>query len=403
MRIKIMADISIWQYIKIEAKRLFHTLPGFFSALAAMMALAILIFVLAENFLPKALEVTPFRIGLCVEGDDRISDYMRDYISQMESTRDLVEYQEMSRQEIREALRERELTAGIIIPERTVESIMDGSNIPISVLMGESNENTERYLQGRLIRSLTECGAVMIDVPQAETLLLYEMQVENREELGAVLDLFHFGLVLDRENWFEVTEISAFGAMDIKEYYLASGLTLLLIFWGLGSGGFFREQEKNLPLLLERKGILLFCQEGVKQGLYIIWYLVPVLLLSLAWKSGDAIIPGFFCAAMLALQCSFFFQFAPTPAGGIALSGVWGLAGFFGAGGVLPAVFLPKTLTGVCDILPAGVCMELMREAAAGKRGAGRQGTGIALLWCLFFGAGAQLIFCARQRSKKRR
>lgn len=74
MLIKIMADISIWQYIKIEAKRLFHTLPGFFSDLAAMIAFAILIFVLAENFLPKALEVTPFRIGLYVEGDDRISD-----------------------------------------------------------------------------------------------------------------------------------------------------------------------------------------------------------------------------------------------------------------------------------------------------------------------------------------
>lgn len=393
------------QYIKIEIKRFLHTLPGFFLSLAATAFFIVLVIALAKNFLPEALEVNPFRIGLCVEGDNGMSNYVRDYILQLESTKGLIEFREMPQQEMREALRESELTAGIIIPEKTAESVMDGSNIPIRVLMADNTDadNTGHYLQERLIRSLTECGAVMIDVPQAETLILYEMQAENPKELGTKLDLFHLGLVLDRESWFEEREISAFGKADTKEYYMASGLALLLIFWGIGSGSFFREQEKNLPLLLERKGILLFCQEGVKQSLYILWYLVPVLLLSVGLKSGDILVPGFFCAVMLALQCGFFFRLAPTTSGGIALSGIWGLTGFFGAGGVLPAVFLPKTLTEICGILPAGICMEFMRQFIVEKRGAGWRLTGIAFLWCLFFGAGEQLIFYAKQRSKKRR
>lgn len=391
------------QYIKVETKRLLHTLPGFFLSLAGTVLFILLIVILAENFLPEVLEVKPFRIGLCVEGNDRISDYVRDYILQMESTENLVEFQEMSQREVRETLRKGELTAGIVIPEKTVESIMDGSNIPIRVLMEANADNTEHYLQERLISSLIECGAVMIDVPQAETLLLYEMQVENPEELGTLLDLFHLGLALDRESWFEEVKISAFDNADTEEYYLASGLTLLLIFWGLGSGSFFGEQEKSLPLLLERKGISVFCQEGVKQSLYILWYLVPMLLLSVGSKNWDAIIPGFFCASMLALQCSFFLQLSPAPAGGMALSGIWGLIGFFGAGGVLPTVFLPKMLTEVCSVFPAGICMEFLRRLITEKRGAGRQDTGNTILWCVFFGLGGQLIFYTRQRSKMRR
>lgn len=403
------------QYIKIETKRLLHTLPGFLSSLLSTVLLALLILFLAGDFLPEALEVKPFRIGLCVEGSDMMSDYVKNYVQQMESTEDLVEFQEMERGEIEKALQE-ELTACILIPERTAQSIMDGTNIPIQVFMGAGVDNAERYLQKRLLTLLTECGAVMIDVPQAETLLLYEIQVDGLQELGMTLDLFHFGLVMDRENWFEKEMLNAFGSAGLKEYYLAAGLSLVLLFWGLGCGSFFREQG-NLPLLLERRGIPLFFQQGVKQALFIGLYVAPVLLLAAAANVGGGRIPALLstadmgkmmvllllCSAMLALQCSFFFQLAPTAAGGIVCNSIWALAGFFGAGGVLPSVFLPKTVTGICGSLPVGICMELLLQMVTGKGNTGGKTTGIILLWCLLFGLGGQLVFYRKQWSKKRK
>lgn len=391
------------QYIKIEAKRLLHTLPGFLLSLLSTVLLVVLIVFLAGDLLPEALEVKPFRIGLCVEGSDVMSNYVKDYVQQMESTKNLVEFQEMQRQEMETALQEGELTACIFIPERTAESIMDGTNIPIRVWMGAGVDNTERYLQRELLTLLTECGAVMIDVPQAETLLLYEMQVENPAELGMTLDLFHFGVVFDRENWFEREMLSAFGSADMTEYYLAAGMTLLFLLWGLGSGSFFREQEKNLPLLLERRGIPLFFQQGVKQCLFFLLYLVPALGLLCKINVAKGAASVLFCMVMLAMQCSFFFQLAPTTASGIVLNGVWALAGFFGAGGILPSVFLPKTLTGICSVLPAGICMELLLQVMTGKRNAGGNMMGLILLWCFLFGLGGQLVFCGKQWSKKRK
>ncbi len=404
-------------YIRTEIKRLIHTLPGFLSALAGTLFLALFMVLLAQKFLPEVLEVKPFRIGLCVEGDDRMSAYVKEYVQQMESTENLMEFQEMESAEAEEALQNGELAACIIIPEKTAKSIMDGSNIPIRVLTGNGADNAERYMQRRLLKVLMECGAVMIDVPQAETLLLYEWQVENAEELGVTLDLFHFGLVLDREGWFEREEVSAFGNVDIEEYYLAAGGCLLFLFWGLGSGSFFGEQEKNLPLVLARRGISPVFQQGVKQVLYILFYMVPgVLCLLLVENTGSAgqMMQGgaggvgstaiiLLCAAMAALQCGFFFELAPTAAGGIALNSIWSLTGFFGAGGILPAVFLPEALTEVCSHLPAGLCMEALRQMVGGAR---RASGGIAancLFWCLFFGVGGQLVFCGRQWSKGRR
>lgn len=391
----------IRQYIRIERKRLISTLPGVLLSLFTVLLLAVLLFALAQGFLPEALKVKPFRIGLCIEGTEQnmISVYISSAIQQMESIEELVEFEEISLPDMKENqewLEEKELTACIIIPEKTVDSIMNGTNIPIRVVMGRGTDNAERYLQQRLLMLLTECGATLIDVPQAETLLLYEMQVENPEELGRTLDMFHFGLVMAREDWFEKETISAFGNAGLREYYLAAGLTLLLLFWGLGCGSFFETRRVCLPLLFERRGISLLFQRGVRQGLYILWYLAPVFIPVIAGNIGksraEGVLFGVLLAAMLSLQSSFFFEITPTAAGGVVCNSIWGLVGFFGAGGILPAVFLPDFVTKVCDKLPVGICMGMLLQRAGGSE------IRLCLLWCLFFAVAGQFVFYHKQR-----
>lgn len=448
---------QVRQYIKIEAKRFLHILPGFMISLLTAVLLAAFFVFLAGRLLPEALEVKPFQVGLYMEGEDFASAAIREYVNQMESTERLVEFREISSEEIdgirgisgeerrrsselygafdegkgglselwetsgieqgelfeqRESLEEQEtfdqkmqamlereeLTACIIVPERTVQSIMDGTNIPVQVIMSEGVDNTERYLQKRLLTQLTECGATLIDVPQAETLLLYEMQIKDPEEMGRILDLFHLGLVLERENWFEKETVSAFETVEIKEYYLSAGLTLVLLLWGAGVGGFLGTRKDCMMLLLERQGIPLLFQRGVKQFLFFLWYLAPFLVLMILVKDEGLLIPGLLCGVMLTMQYSFFFEAAPTVVAGVIMSVVWGLVGFFGAGGFLPAVFLPGSLTEICGRLPGGICMEVILQSIAGGNGTGGKFIGYGFLWCLIFGAAGQLVFSGKQR-----
>ena len=402
---------QVRQYIKIEAKRFLHILPGFMISLLTAVLLVVFIIFLAGKLLPEALEVKPFQVGLYMEGEDFASAAIREYVSQMESTEGLVEFREISSEEIDgmrgksgeerkiQAMLEREeLTACIIVPERTVQSIMDGTNIPVQVIMSEGVDNTERYLQKRLLAQLTECGVALIDVPQAETLLLYEMQVEDPEEMGRILDLFHLGLVLEREDWFEKETVSAFETVEIKEYYLSAGLTLVLLLWGAGIGGFWETRKDNMMLLLARRGIPLLFQRGVKQFLFFLWYLAPFLVLMILVKDAGLLIPGLLCGVMLTMQYSFFFEAAPTVVAGVIMSVVWGLVGFFGAGGFLPTVFLPGSLTEICGRLPGGICMEVILQSIAGGNGIGGRFIVYGFLWCLIFGAAGQLVFCGKQR-----
>ena len=69
---------NVRYYIRAEAKRLIYTLPGFLAATSGTVLLVLFVIFLAQRFVPEALEVKPFRIGLCVEGDDRMSAYGRD-------------------------------------------------------------------------------------------------------------------------------------------------------------------------------------------------------------------------------------------------------------------------------------------------------------------------------------
>lgn len=397
------------QYIKIEAKRFFHTLPGFFLSLITAVLFAAVIVFLAESILPEVLEVKPFRVGLCMEGEDFAAAYIREYVKQMDSTEGLVEFREIPFEEIAEIwgnseeerqsiLEEEGLTACIIIPEKTAQSIMDGSNIPVRVVMSRGADHTERYLQQRLLTLLTECGVALIDVPQAETLLLYEMQVEEPEEMGRILDLFHFGLVLERDSWFENETVSAFGNVGINEYYMAAGMTLVLLLWGAGIGSFLRTPENGMSVLLKRRGVSSLFQRGVKQTLFFLWYLILFLALMI-WAKDAGLLPFVLtCSIMLTMQCGFFFEVSPTAAAGTMLCVVWGLVGLFGAGGVLPAVFLPETLTEICGRLPAGICLKLLLEIVARKRGADGKMLGFCLLWCVVFGVAGQLVSLVRQR-----
>lgn len=383
-------------YWKTELKRLCHALPGFFLSLAAAVLLCAVLFLAAEKLLPKAIFVNPFQVALCVEGQDRASDYVKEYVQQMESTGGLVEFTEMSREEALQGLENGTLSVCIVIPERTAESIMDGTNIPIQVIMGKGADNTQRYLEQRVIRLLTECGAALIDMPQAETLFLYELQVKEAKELGVTLDLFHFGLVMERESWFEKQEISSFGSASGEEYYLAAGLTLLLLFWGLGFGSYLKGQGEEQALYLKKRGIPLGLQEMTRQIVFFLPYLAAFLGV-LLWKQDMKILPMLFLATLLAaLQCYFLFSLMPVFSGGIFLNGIFAAAGFFGAGGVLPTVFLPEGLTAFCAKLPPGILLSVFLQISTGRNRMNGSLVLAGLLWCIFFMLGGQVLYHLR-------
>ena len=407
-----------------ELKRFIQYSTAFFISLLVTGLLALFLVLLAEGLLPDSLHMQPFKVGLCVEGEDLVSEYIKSYVTSMKSTEGIWEFEVKEKIPTVQQMEEENLAACIIIPERTVDTILSGENIPIQVCFPKHVNNTQWYLQTRLIRGLTKCGATYIDVPQTETILLYEKMADSdmeiKQQLEQVLDVFHFRMVMERENWFLEKTIPKLGAYGLKEYYVSSAAVFILLLCGMGIGGYLCCSSTKEKLLLERNGFSIGRQYGFGRVVYFIPYFLFVVFFIGMLGNGFGSSLGIFgdglgisfgiknvgllllMAVVACLQSAFIFQIFEKASSGVFTLFIWNIVGFICAGGLLPDAFLPEKVTKVASILPQGMLLRNMLAIVVQDEMQIRQGiTGlISWIFVLFF-AGLVLDYVRAWRIKK--
>lgn len=387
-------------YFYTELKRLFQYSAGFFMSLLVAGLLCVVLILLAGGLLPETLQVKPFRVAVCVEGEDLISEYIKSYIQNMKSTEGILEFDVWDETPRPEEMESEELAACIVIPEKTPVSILNGENVPVKIYFPQHVNNTQWYLQTKLIRGLAESGMTYIDVPQTESILLYEIladdEQETKQQLEQIIDLFHLRMVMERESWFQDQTVKKMGAYQFKEYYLASAAVLILLLWGVGIGGYICGQQMQWKLLQKRRGVSLFWQYFYSRVVFCIPYVLfliccigMLIFVNGSTSAGNAI-TGKVCyrlcwmVILAALQSALFFQLFEKTSSGIFALLVWNLAGYVCAGGVLPDAFLPEKVTKAAGFLPQGICMQNMLSIVSQEKGMMGQNLNILIGYSIF-------------------
>ena len=387
-------------YFYTELKRLFQYSAGFFMSLLVAGLLCVVLILLAGGLLPETLQVKPFRVAVCVEGEDLISEYIKSYIQNMKSTEGILEFDVWDEAPRPEEMESEELAACIIIPEKTPVSILNGENVPVKIFFPQHVNNTQWYLQTKLIRGLAESGMTYIDVPQTESILLYEIlsddEQETKQQLEQIIDLFHLRMVMERESWFQDQTVKKMGAYQFKEYYLASAAVLILLLWGVGIGGYICGQQMQWKLLQKRRGVSLFWQYFYSRIVFCIPYVLfliccigMLIFVNGSTSAGNAI-TGKVCyrlcwmVILAALQSALFFQLFEKTSSGIFALLVWNLAGYVCAGGILPDAFLPEKVTKAAGFLPQGICMQNMLSIVSQEKGMMGQNLNILIGYSIF-------------------
>lgn len=387
-------------YFYTELKRLFQYSVGFFMSLLVAGLLCVVLILLAGGLLPETLQVKPFRVAVCVEGEDLISEYIKSYIQNMKSTEGILEFDVWDETPRPEEMESEELAACIIIPEKTPVSILNGENVPVKIFFPQHVNNTQWYLQTKLIRGLAESGMTYIDVPQTESILLYEIlsddEQETKQQLEQIIDLFHLRMVMERESWFQDQTVKKMGAYQFKEYYLASAAVLILLLWGVGIGGYICGQQMQWKLLQKRRGVSLFWQYFYSRVVFCIPYVLfliccigMLIFVNGSTSAGNAI-TGKVCyrlcwmVILAALQSALFFQLFEKTSSGIFALLVWNLAGYVCAGGVLPDAFLPEKVTKAAGFLSQGICMQNMLSIVSQEKGMMGQNLNILIGYSIF-------------------
>lgn len=387
-------------YFYTELKRLFQYSAGFFMSLLVAGLLCVVLILLAGGLLPETLQVKPFQVAVCVEGEDLISEYIKSYIQNMKSTEGILEFDVWDEAPRPEEMESEELAACIIIPEKTPVSILNGENVPVKIFFPQHVNNTQWYLQTKLIRGLAESGMTYIDVPQTESILLYEIladdEQETKQQLEQIIDLFHLRMVMERESWFQDQTVKKMGAYQFKEYYLASAAVLILLLWGVGIGGYICGQQMQWKLLQKRRGVSLFWQYFYSRVVFCIPYVLfliccigMLIFVNGSTSAGNAI-TGKVCyrlcwmVILAALQSALFFQLFEKTSSGIFALLAWNLAGYVCAGGVLPDAFLPEKVTKAAGFLPQGICMQNMLSIVSQEKGMMGQNLNILIGYSIF-------------------
>lgn len=404
--------------ISLEWKRALKVLPLMLAeTLILCVFLGMFLFLCQKLFFTDSfLQRIP--IGFVMEEENKMTELALSYLEGMESISSACEFRKMSPEEGQRALERGEIAALMVLPEEMMEAILDSRNYPVKVYFPRNSS-----LGALLIKELTDAGAGMLSVAQAEIYAAYDMNFSlgNPEELSKLekdINLFNMKFAMARERLIRTQTLQISEEIPLLTHYLASGITLLLMLWGIACGRFLKGDNQAFGRQLLRAGVrrwqwMLAKLSGTLLvlgiGAICIFGLLAVLLPKLGMPGMPGIeagitaagLPGLavmlLCIAALLLFC---YQAAPGRSSGMILIFIITIVIIFVSGGFIPAVFLPESLNSLAKWLPGNAFIQIIASLlGAFDTGSGLQSSLLVLLaWSgLFYLASLLINMCKRE------
>lgn len=404
--------------ISLEWKRALKVLPLMLAeTLILCVFLGMFLFLCQKLFFSDSfLQRIP--IGLVMEEENKMTELALSYLEGMESISSACEFRKISPEEGQRALERGEIAALMVLPEEMMEAILDSRNYPVKVYFPRNSS-----LGALLIKELTDAGAGMLSVAQAEIYAAYDMNFSlgNPEELSKLekdINLFNMKFAMARERLIRTRTLQISEEIPLLTHYLASGITLLLMLWGIACGRFLKGDNQAFGRQLLRAGVrrwqwMLAKLSGTLLVLGIGAICIFGLLAVLRPKLGMPGMPGIeagitaaglpglaimlLCIAALLLFC---YQAAPGRSSGMILIFIITIVIIFVSGGFIPAVFLPESLNSLAKWLPGNAFIQVTASLlGAFDTGSGLQSSLLVLLsWSgLFYLASLLINMCKRE------
>lgn len=354
-------------------------------------------------------------IVVVVREDNMMTRMALNYVENMESTSKFCHFRQTTEQEGFELLKEGEAAALILLPEQLVEGIMNGTNPTVDIYFPKN-----AGLGPMLFRELTESGEGLLRVAQAQIYGAYDAAVEyglteQLSRMEAEIDSYNLAFALDRLALYDMEKVSAFGSMNVIQFYLASGLVLFLLLAGTAMYPVVQREPAALCRQLERQGTGLawqnFCQWfcGILcMGMLcaVLWAVMKIgaafmpdaaALLTAGGRNGYSMGARLGILALVVVAATTFiymlYSLAGSRTSGILLVFLLSVAMVWLSGGLVPSMFLPETMQEVGEKLPTAYLIWAAGGLLAG-RGVAITGRCVAALagYTVLFGVTAYLV-----------
>lgn len=390
-----------WNLQLLECKRAFRKLPQILLGAVVLIAIVGTIAFCGQSVLYQDAVSGRIQIAVAAEGSSENTELALSFLEHMETVASLCSFVYTSEAEGMEMLESGEAAALLVVPETLVEDIISGANTPVRVILAPGMD-----VSSALVEEVTSAGAGTLGASQAGIYGAYDLYTRYgyETELSQAYDdlnQIYLTAALSRTSLFDGETVSATGELSVLEYYLASGIVLLLLLWGMTCGSFLEKDSRSLSRKLRIAGIGGGKRTLVKCLTAFLTMAAGILILALLaagiWTGLRGQWPGELlarlpmllplCACACALTVCLY-QAAPTAGSGILLIFLVSASLLFLAGGFVPSAFLPQSFENLSRFLPASWMMEGAGAFLTGEFSG--QAAGVLLAFAvLFWGLGA--------------
>lgn len=281
----------------------------------------------------------------------------------------------MEEEEAMTALKNGSVCAVLVFPEQMFSGILDSTNLPARLYLPDGGS-----FSSLLLAKFAEAGALTLGSAQAGIYAASDLYHEYGlsglcSDIYYEINLVNLKYALGREAIFSTDATTATGELSLPEYYGATLVLCLLLFFGAGMGSFLcNALPKTLGEQFKRNGISSLCLEASLYLPFVLFYIVTtVFLIScsipfLSENTFSAVSFLFLFGAVLCLAAytQFIFSLFRDAGRGFLAYTFSGLLMIFVAGGFLPYAFLPHIFSILTPYLPLGACLSGFRRFLAG-------------------------------------
>ena len=357
--------------LKVSLKRILVFMPyvaAYFIALG-LAALAFAFF--GENVLFKDGTFSMVKVACYVPADNALNSAGFSLIANMNSIENTVNFVECdSPEQVREAVDEEEVVAGLIIPEGFASGIFSGENIDLEVVFKSADTFDEQVVKDVMLVLANDLG-----VGQACTQTIYTFCDQEGVEYGLTMDLTEevrtkeLGYALDRLNMFRYESVDSISSYTLTQKIAGAVLVYVLLLSVFVFAYFCKGSNPAFVARAKLSGIppfVFFLTEALSVAV-MMYIAFAVIIIGLHFTSiGISLIalvrmlPIIALIAFVVTGVSYMFK-SPVSAAYISFAAFTVL--MYLAGGLLPLEFLPRFLQEGAVYNPLKYIIEFTLEA----------------------------------------
>ena len=365
---------TFFVYLWLELKRTMKRIPYVIGGAIVLALLSGTIAFSAVRILYGESRVGMISVGVVMPEEDALAGKLMQMIESLDSVESLCTFTYLEEEEGLAGLKDGTYFALLKIPDRMVESIMTGTNIPAVVVFPEHSG-----LPAAVFRELTEAGCSILGTSQAGIYAADEYLIDHGQAVFVPkaeedLNRIFLSYALDRDVYFRKETVSVADDVGIGVHFASSAAVLALLLLGIPLAPVLRPDPVALRQKLSLAGVgrmgrilVRFC--CVASVLVLLLGIPMILCVVRRYVDGSSVSVILFfliCLAASGWILMFYEAYRNTAAAILSLFSTTVVMMFL-SGGIVPEVFLPDMVRAVGKWLPTMFFMEAFYGMVTGS------------------------------------